>query len=50
MDYRTDADYKAIADTVPVFCAHDEIVDVEKLLPNPKNPNQHPEDQPPATS
>ena len=45
MNYRTDADYKAVADTVPVFCAHDEIVDVEKLLPNPKNPNQHPEDQ-----
>lgn len=45
MDYRTDADFKAIADTVPVYCAHDEIVDVEKLLPNPKNPNQHPDDQ-----
>ena len=45
MSYRTDADYKAVADTVPVFCAHDKIVDIKKLLPNPRNPNTHPEDQ-----
>ena len=45
MSYRTDADYKAVADTVPVFCAHDKIVDIKKLIPNPRNPNTHPEDQ-----
>jgi ParB-like chromosome segregation protein Spo0J len=45
MNYRTDADYKAVADTVPVFCAHDKIVDIKKLIPNPRNPNTHPEDQ-----
>ena len=30
---------------MPVFCAHDAIVDVAKLVPNPKNPNQHPDNQ-----
>ena len=30
---------------MPVFCAHDAIVDVTKLVPNPKNPNQHPDNQ-----
>lgn len=30
---------------MPVFCAHDAIVDVAKLVPNPKNPNQHPDSQ-----
>lgn len=45
MDYKTEAEPKAWADGVPVFCAHDEIVDVAKLVPNPKNPNQHPDSQ-----
>lgn len=44
-DYITEADPKALADGVPVFCAHDAIVDVAKLVPNPKNPNQHPDSQ-----
>jgi ParB-like chromosome segregation protein Spo0J len=30
---------------VPVYCAYDEMVAVEKLRPHPKNPNQHPESQ-----
>lgn len=38
-DYKTEAEPKAWADGVPVFCAHDKIVDVAKLVPNPKNPN-----------
>lgn len=33
-----------IGDT-PVYCAYDEIVDIEKVVPNPKNPNQHPDEQ-----
>ena len=44
-DYQTEAEPKAWADGVPVFCAHDAIVDVAKLVPNPKNPNQHPDSQ-----
>ena len=28
-----------------VHCAHTELVDVDLLVPNPKNPNQHPENQ-----
>lgn len=45
MDYKTETEPKAWADGVPVFCAHDAIVDVAKLVPNPKNPNQHPDSQ-----
>lgn len=44
-DYQTAAEPRAHADGVPVFCAHDEIVEVEKLIPNPKNPNTHPDTQ-----
>lgn len=43
--YKTDASPKAMAGNIPVFCAHDEIVSLEKLVPNPKNPNEHPDDQ-----
>lgn len=46
IDYETEAKPKAItADGVPVFCSHDEIVNIEKAIPNPKNPNHHPKDQ-----
>ena len=45
MDYKTEAEPKAYADGVPVFCAHDKIVDVATLVPNPKNPNKHPDAQ-----
>lgn len=44
-DYRPEAEPKAWADEVPVYCAHDAIVDVATLVPNPKNPNQHPDNQ-----
>ena len=44
-EYRTEAEPKAWADGVPVFCAHDVIVDTVSLIPNPKNPNQHPDSQ-----
>lgn len=36
---------KAWAGDVPVYCAHDEIVKIENVKPNPKNPNQHPPEQ-----
>lgn len=44
-DYKTEATPKALAGDVPVFCAHDEIVELEKLIPNPKSPNTHPTEQ-----
>ena len=36
---------KAMAGDIPVYCSHDEIVDIMKVIPNPKNPNMHPERQ-----
>ena len=33
------------ASTIPVHCAHDEIVDITTLVPNPRNPNTHPDKQ-----
>ena len=44
-EYITTAEPKAYADGVPVFCAHDAIVPIKDLRPNPKNPNQHPPEQ-----
>ena len=28
-----------------IYCAYDEIVDISKLIPNPRNPNQHSDKQ-----
>ena len=44
-EYTTAAQPKAYAGGVPVFCAHDAIVPLKDLRPNPKNPNQHPPEQ-----
>ena len=44
-EYITEAEPKAYADGVPVHCAHDLIVNVALLKPNPKNPNKHPDSQ-----
>ena len=30
---------------IPVLCAHDAMVPIEELVPNPRNPNTHPEAQ-----
>src|SRR6266478_3343371 len=30
---------------IPIHCAHDKIVAIGKLKPNPANPNRHPETQ-----
>ena len=32
-------------DGVKVFCAFDEFVDLTKVIPNPRNPNKHPDKQ-----
>lgn len=43
--YTSEADPKAYAGGVAVYCAHDAIVDAAALVPNPKNPNTHPDSQ-----
>lgn len=45
VEYSTAAEPKAHAGGIPVFCAHDAIVSIKELRPNPKNPNQHPPEQ-----
>ncbi len=30
---------------VPVFCSHSEMVDIDTIVPNPRNPNHHPDRQ-----
>ncbi|MBQ8926094.1 MAG: DNA methylase, partial [Clostridia bacterium] len=44
-EYQTTATPKAYAGGIPVFCAHDAIVKTSEMRPNPKNPNEHPDDQ-----
>lgn len=41
INYRTDAQARDYAGEVPVFCAHDELLPLAKIIPNPKNPNKH---------
>ena len=36
---------KAMAGDIPVYCAHDNIVDITKLVGNPRNPNTHSKEQ-----
>lgn len=36
---------RATADGVAVYCSHDKVVPVEQLVPNPANPNTHPDEQ-----
>ena len=39
------AKQKGTAAGIPVYCAHDKIEETVKLIPNPANPNKHPDDQ-----
>lgn len=45
MAQKPDTKPRTHADGIPVYCAYDEIVPVDQLRPNPKNPNKHPQDQ-----
>lgn len=36
---------RGYAGSIPVYCAHDKIVPVGDMKPNPKNPNHHPAEQ-----
>ena len=33
------------ASSIPVHCSHDALVDITELVPNPRNPNKHPDKQ-----
>lgn len=44
-EYKTQATPRAWIGEIPVFCAYDELVDIGKAIPNPRNPNQHPKAQ-----
>lgn len=41
----SDAKPRTTASGIPVYCAHDAIVKIKDLKPNPKNPNKHPQQQ-----
>ena len=43
--YQTQAEARATAGGIPVFCAYDKLADPKDLIGNPRNPNQHPKDQ-----
>lgn len=45
IDYRSGAEPRTMAGDIPVYCSHDELLPLEKIIPNPKNPNTHPENQ-----
>lgn len=45
INYITEAKPRAMADGIPVFCAFDKIEPIGKLVPNPGNPNKHPDNQ-----
>lgn len=30
---------------IPVFCSFDELLETEKVVGNPRNPNEHPKEQ-----
>ncbi|MBR1625584.1 MAG: site-specific DNA-methyltransferase [Bacteroidales bacterium] len=36
---------RTVIDGIKVYCAYDEIMDIEELKPNPLNPNTHPKQQ-----
>lgn len=40
-----DIEPKGVAGGVPVYCAFDEIADIALLVPNPRNPNRHDDEQ-----
>lgn len=42
INYNTEATPRTTTpDGIPVFCVYDDIIPIEKAIPNPKNPNQH---------
>lgn len=43
--YKTSAAPRAMIGDVPVFCSYDELLETEKVVGNPRNPNKHPDKQ-----
>lgn len=44
-EYQTSAEPRAMIGNIPVFCSYDELLDIEKVVGNPRNPNKHPKKQ-----
>lgn len=44
-EYQTSAEARAMIGDVPVFCTFDELLETEKVIGNPRNPNKHPQKQ-----
>ena len=40
----TTVEPREIVNKIPIFCAFDELAQIEKVTPNPRNPNNHPEE------
>ena len=40
-DYQTSAEARAMIGDIPVFCSYDELLQTEKVIGNPRNPNKH---------
>lgn len=34
-----------VANEIPIHCSYSDLVEIEKVIPNPRNPNTHPENQ-----
>lgn len=34
-----------VTNDIPIYCSYNELADITTLVPNPRNPNQHPEKQ-----
>lgn len=43
--YQTNAEARAMIGDIPVFCSYDELLETEKVIGNPRNPNKHPKQQ-----
>lgn len=41
INYKAEAEPKALTGEIPVFCSFDELVDIVKMVENPLNPNTH---------
>lgn len=44
-EYQTSAEARAMIGDIPVFCTFDELLETEKVIGNPRNPNKHPQKQ-----
>jgi hypothetical protein len=45
MNVNQEIEPRAILSGTPCWCRHDDAVDVTELVPNPRNPNKHPDKQ-----